>query len=114
MSLSDAVLLEHMYAECRKIMETTSKISFQQFMDDYIYQDSLIRQLEIVGEAAGQLSMEFCVDNPDIPVSHMKGFRNVLAHQYFAVDLKTVWKIALYDIPDLMRSLSGLVKCENQ
>lgn len=109
MSLDDTVLIEHMYAECRKITDLTARISYQQYMEDYVYQDALIRQLEILGEAAGQLSPEFCALHPGIKVSDMKGFRNVLAHQYFAVDVKIVWKIALHDVPELMTALSRFV-----
>ena len=105
MSLDDATLIGHILTQCRRICRLTEKISFEEFLDEPIYQDALIRELEIIGEAAGNLSEEFCETYPQIPVSVMRGLRNVLAHQYFAVDLKTVWTIAQEDVPPLLKMI---------
>ena len=105
MSLDDATLIEHILEQCRRICRLTSKISFDEFLDEPIYQDALTRELEIIGEAAGNLSEEFCEIYPHIPVSVMRGLRNILAHQYFAVDLRTVWTIAQNDVPSLLKTI---------
>ena len=105
MSLDDATLIEHILEQCRRICRLTEKISFEEFLEEPIYQDALTRKLEIIGEAAGNLSAEFCDMYPQIPVSVMRGLRNILAHQYFAVDLKTVWTIAQNDVPPLLKTI---------
>lgn len=105
MSLDDSTLIEHILEQCRRICRLTEKISFEEFQEEPIYQDALTRELEIIGEAAGNLSAEFCDMYPQIPVSVMRGLRNILAHQYFAVDLKTVWTIAQNDVPSLLKTI---------
>ena len=75
-----------------------------------MYQDALIRPLEVIGEAAGNLSAEFVEKNPAIPVSNMKGMRNLLMHQYFRVDLNLVWQTCVTDIPPIREYLLALVK----
>lgn len=109
MNDNDKILLTHISVQCGKILKITSKISHKDFLDDTMYQDALIRPLEIIGEAAGQLSQEFKSEHPDIPVSTMKGLRNILAHQYFAVDLRSVWNIVQNDVPVLSENISALI-----
>ncbi len=55
-----------------------------------MYQDAVIRPLEIIGEAVGQFSDSFREAYPEIPLATMKGLRNILVHQYFGVDLCSV------------------------
>ncbi|MDO5844464.1 MAG: DUF86 domain-containing protein [Methanocorpusculum sp.] len=105
MNNNDRILLSHILVQCDKILKITSRISYTVFLEDTIYQDALIRPLEIIGEAAGQLSEEFKSEHDDIPVSTMKGLRNILVHQYFAVDLRSVWNIAMNDVPILHKQL---------
>ena len=73
-----------------------------------MYQDALIRPLEVIGEAAGNLSPDFISSNPEIPVSNMKGMRNLLMHQYFRVDLSLVWQTCTQDIPPIYQHLMSL------
>ena len=73
-----------------------------------MYQDALIRPLEVIGEAAGNLSPDFIASNPEIPVSNMKGMRNLLMHQYFRVDLSLVWQTCTQDIPPIYQHLMSL------
>ena len=64
--------------------------------------------MEVIGEAAGNLSPDFIVSNPEIPVSNMKGMRNLLMHQYFRVDLSLVWQTCTQDIPPIYQHLMSL------
>ncbi|MCZ0860154.1 DUF86 domain-containing protein [Methanocorpusculum sp. MG] len=99
MKLPDAVLVSHILYECEKILKLTTSISYGEFENSTTYQDAIIRPLEVIGEAAGNLSGEFLQNHPDIPIANMKGMRNLLAHQYYRVDLETVWVTATNDIP---------------
>ena len=99
MKLPDAVLIRHILYECEKILKLTSSISYEEFQNSTTYQDAVIRPLEVIGEAAGNLSDEFLQNHSDVPIANMKGMRNLLAHQYFRVDLETVWITATRDIP---------------
>lgn len=71
-------------------------------------QDSVIRRLEIIGEAAKNLPSEIKEKNPDIPWKKMAGLRDVLIHEYFGVDLELTWQIIQNDIPVLKRQISDM------
>lgn len=106
--LTDAVLVSHILNECRKITALVSRISFDELESDVIFQDALTRELEIIGEAAGNLSTEFVKRFPEIPVRDMRAMRNVLAHQYFRVDMEYLWETAVNDIPPLFEELKRI------
>ena len=63
---------------------------------------SLIRLLEIIGEAASGVSDEYRKKYPQIPWQQMIGMRNRLIHGYFDVNLDMVWQTVSQDLPDLM------------
>ncbi len=71
-------------------------------------QDGIIRQLEIIGEAAGQVPEAFRQSYPFIDWRGMKDLHNVLIHGYANVDLDEVWRIAHTDVPELYRQLVAL------
>ena len=110
MKFPDEVLIQHIINECNKIQNILSEISYEKFLSVTMYQDALIRPLEVIGEAAGNLSAEVVEKNPAIPVSNMKGMRNLLMHQYFRVDLNLVWQTCVTDIPPIREYLLALVK----
>jgi uncharacterized protein with HEPN domain len=70
-----------------------------EFHSNEVLQDAVIRQLEILGEAAGRVSKETCARWSDIPWPRITGLRHRLIHDYFEVDLIMVWKVATEDLP---------------
>ena len=78
-------------------------------MKDPMVQDATIRNLEIIGEAAKQVSTEFRQAHPDIPWSRMAGMRDVLAHGYMAVDLGIVWDVVANRLGGLEAQLQNLL-----
>ena len=81
-------------------------------MEDTQLQDSVIRRLEIIGEAAGRVSQQFRDDYPDVPWSKMRGMRNWVIHRYDDIDMELVWDTVERDIPRLIKQLEGLVSEE--
>lgn len=71
------------------------------FLADWLLQDAAIRNFEIVGEAVKRVSEEIKAAHPEIPWADLAGFRDVLIHQYFRVDLEIVWAL-------IERRVSGL------
>ena len=67
-------------------------------------QDGFIRQLTILGEAAGKVSPTFAQTHPEIPWPDITGIRHKLVHDYFVVDIDVVWITATEDAP-VLRSL---------
>ncbi len=63
------------------------------FLADWLLQDAAIRNFEIVGEAVKRVSEDLKAAHPEIPWADLAGFRDVLVHQYFRVDLEIVWAL---------------------
>jgi len=72
-------------------VEEIGKRGRQAFLADWLLQDAAIRNFEIVGEAVKRVSEELKAAHPEIPWADLAGFRDVLIHQYFRVDLAIVW-----------------------
>lgn len=71
-------------------------------------QSAVIRELEIIGEAAKNVSVETKSKHPDIPWKQMSGLRDKLIHDYFGVDLDAVWETVKRDLPVLKEKLVDL------
>ncbi|HTY25763.1 MAG TPA: DUF86 domain-containing protein [Desulfomonilaceae bacterium] len=82
--------LDDMLGSCRKIREFTEGMSFEEFKRDVKTQDAVIRNFEVIGEAANRLPDEIKDLYKDIEWAKIIGFRNILIHEYFGVKLETV------------------------
>ncbi len=72
-------------------------------------EDAIERNLQIIGEAANHLPPEFVDAHPGIPWPQIRGFRNILVHEYFGVDVATVRDVVEAHLPPLAEALSGRV-----
>lgn len=79
------------------------------FFADRMMQDAVIRNFEIIGEAAKRVSAATREKAPEIPWRRIADFRDVLIHQYEGVDLEETWKRIEQDLPALRRSLERLL-----
>ena len=80
-----------------------------QFLAESHWQDAVIRQLEIIGEATKKLSETIRSQNPDIPWRRIAGMRDILIHDYFRVDLLAVWEVSQKEVPFLVRRVKELL-----
>lgn len=90
---NDNVFLLHIVDSFQRILEYVSNVTEEEFYNKRLIQDAVIRNYEIIGEATKNLSEEFTSLHPEINWHGMAGFRDVLAHRYFGVDLEQVWRI---------------------
>lgn len=72
----------------------------EEFFDSLLVQDGVIRNFEVVGEAVKRLSTELRQNYSDIPWRKIAGFRDVLIHDYFELDLAEIWDVIQRDLPD--------------
>ncbi len=79
------------------------------FLRDAMVQDAVLRNPEVMGEAAKRLDEPFRSAHPDIPWRALAGLRDVLIHQYEGVDLERVWIIVERDLPSLKAAIAGLL-----
>jgi len=97
----DALFLEHMLQALDRIEELLARTTREDFDKDWVAQDALIRELEIVGEAAGRVSPDLARSYPEIPWKEITGLRHKLIHDYFTVDLGVVWKTATHEAAEV-------------
>lgn len=94
--------LEHIQQAISRIQRYLADIDHAAFLTTEEKQDAVIRNLEIIGEAAGNIQRhfpDFATQYPDFPLKAAYGTRNALAHGYFKVDLEVVWKTVERDLP---------------
>ena len=97
--------LRDMLEAARRILLYIERISFEQFREDYKTQDAVLRNLEVLGEAAKNVPDKFRKEYPDLPWTDMARTRDRLIHHYFGVNLDVVWGIAKIELPDLVAKL---------
>ena len=108
----DPVYLLDIVLSARMLRSYLEGVVLDEFLRDTKLQDSVIRRLEIIGEAAGRISVQFREKHPKIPWSKMRGMRNLMIHHYDDVDLHIVWNTAQDNIPQLLELLDPLVPPE--
>jgi uncharacterized protein with HEPN domain len=99
------IRLRHMLDHAREAVAMASDRSRAELDTDRQLNLSLVRLLEIVGEAAGRVPAEERVRHPDIPWPEIVGLRNRLIHGYDSVDFDILWQIVSDDLPPLIAAL---------
>jgi uncharacterized protein with HEPN domain len=105
----DKVYLSHII-ESMSFIEEFVRPGKEEFFKSRLIQDAVIRNLEIIGEAVKSISKELRNQYEDIPWREMAGLRDVLIHDYFGVDLRTVWGVVERELPRLKNSLEKIVE----
>jgi uncharacterized protein with HEPN domain len=85
-------------------------MGYDEFLNDYKTQDAVIRNIEILGEAAKLLSEESRESYPDIPWKDIAGTRDKLIHDYFGVNIDIVWNIAENETLFLFDQLKAIIR----
>lgn len=109
MSRDPLLFVEDMLRSARRVVAYTRHLSIEGFTADAKTQDAVIRNLEVLGEASKQVPQNIRELLPTVPWRRLAGLRDVLAHDYFGVDLEIVWDIVATQIPPLIQALDPLV-----
>ena len=108
----DPVYLLDILRSARAIRSYVEGVSRDDFLENPQLQDSVIRRIEIMGEASGRLSAAFREEHPEIPWARIRGMRNRMIHGYDDIDMAIVWETVERDIPRLVLRLERLVPPE--
>jgi uncharacterized protein with HEPN domain len=108
-SRDPAVHLRHMRLCIERIQHYTQE-GRDAFFADTRTQDAVIRNLEVIGQAARDLGVDrLAAEEPSMPWQSIAALRNVLAHQYLGVDLRLAWNIVERELPGLARAVAALL-----
>ena len=111
MNDKDLFRLKHIYNSITKIDHLVNLLHTQDnFETNWIEQDAIIRNLEIIGEAAINISDDLKQKYPDISWKEIKGMRNIVTHQYFGVELNEIWNTVINDIPLLKKQIQQIIE----
>ena len=102
------LLVGDILESAHKILDYTDGLSFEDFLKDSKTVDAVVRNFEIIGEAANRLPEDFKDNFPDIDWHRIRGFRNRIVHDYFGIDYSIVWLIKDTFLPNMISQLKNL------
>lgn len=102
-------LLEDIYDAVTKIISYTNGMSYDDFMEDEKTIDAVVRNFEIIGEAANRVPDDFKTEHQEIEWHRIIGFRNRIIHEYFGIDYEILWKIKQENVPELAEFMEQIL-----
>lgn len=110
MSRTIEILLGEILEAIELLQRYTEGLSYEDFEGNVEKQDSVIRRLEIIGEAVKDIPGELRAAYPDTPWSDIAGARDILIHEYFRVDLELAWEMVKDDLPPLAEEVRRMLE----
>ena len=93
--------IEDILEAIAKVQEYTRGMTLESFRGDARTVDAVLRNIAVIGEAAGHVPPEVAAAHADVPWRQMRDFRNVVVHAYFGVQLSILWETVQRDLPPL-------------
>ena len=95
------IRLEHIVQAIERIKRYTLGKRFDDLVKDDMMYYAVVKNIEIIGEAANLLTNEFKSEHPDTQWKLITGMRNYIVHEYFQVDNTVIWDVIQNDLPNL-------------
>lgn len=102
--------LQDIEIAARDCLNLVSNMNFEEFMSEEQTQALAARKLEVIGEAANRIPESILSKAPEIPWPQIVGMRTIVAHEYFQVDYKIVWRVVKNDLQPLLKSVRSLLE----
>ena len=103
------LFLYDIVSSIERVEKYTTGLSKKKFLEHEIISDATVRNMEVIGEAARNIPEEVRRLSPNIPWKKIVGFRNIVIHEYFFIDLENVWFIAKKQLPELKKQIKNLL-----
>ncbi len=110
MQSKDRIRVQHILDEANEACKYAKGISFDEFVEDGKTARAVIRSVEVIGEAASKISIEFRKEHPAVPWQKIIGMRNRLIHVYFDIDYNIIWQTVKENLPPLIEQLHSILK----
>jgi len=107
------LLLEDILESAEKIIAYTQNLSYDDFIGDNKTIDAVVRNFEIIGEAASRLPDEFKDSHIEIDWHKLRGLRNRIIHHYFGIDYSIIWSIKESFLEDLIIRIKEILSIIN-
>lgn len=108
MKPEDRIRIQHMIDAAEEALSFTDEISEKDFSQNRMLILSVIKEIEIIGEAASKISEEIKLKYPEVPWKDIIGMRNRLIHGYFEVNIELVWNTVNNNLPQLLSLLQKI------
>ena len=102
------LLLEDMLESAHKIKHYVKDMTYDSFINDDKTIDAVVRNFEIIGEAANRIDPDFRSVHDGIDWNRLRGFRNRIVHNYFGIDYEIVWDIIQNNLNDLIEQIKDI------
>ena len=118
--LRDRERLEHILAAIDRIQRYTSGKTYDDLVADDMMYYAVVKNIEIIGEAANMLTPDFQAEHTETPWKMVKGMRNYIVHEYFQIDDIVVWDVVVNNLSELREQIVRYIaetdwkKWENQ
>lgn len=104
------IFFEDINEAIERITDYIGDYSLDDFQNDRKTIDAVVRNMEIIGEAASNIPESIRSKHPGIPWKKIVGVRNIVIHKYFGVDTDTLWVIIKEQLPELKSQISEIIK----
>ncbi len=101
--------LQDLLVAMTRIAEYLEGYTFDQFKKDYKTVDAVIRNFEIIGEAAKNPPGYIKESNPDLPWDEMYLLRNKVSHEYFGIDYEIIWDVCINHLPENRMQIQSII-----
>lgn len=106
---SHRTLAKHILDSISSIEQYTNQLTKEEFLSNFMVQDAVVRNLEIIGEASKNIPADVKEKFPHIPWRDINAMRNKLIHEYFRVDAETVWNVVQFELNDLKKHAHSIL-----
>ena len=110
MKKDNLAYIEDVLEACERILSYTDGVEFARLEEDQMLVDAIVRNIEVIGEAANRLGDDFKTSHPNFPIRSAVTMRNKLIHDYNMIDYVVVWDTVRNDIPELQKTCQQLLK----